>query len=160
VKRLNCECAFSLVEVTLALGIAGFALIAIVGLLPIGINSNQASIEQTAAAGVVRAIMADLRTTPAESSSSSSYQIVIPTAGTGMSATQQLLLREDGSLDIAAPRGASSRYLAYVTFNAPPAKAATSVRILVSWPAAGDLNNNPPKNFAGSYEVVSALDRN
>ena len=159
-KTLASDRAFSLVEVTLALGIAAFALIAIFGLLPIGITSNQTSVEQTAAAGMARAIIADLRTTPLTANTSSSYQISVPNAGSGRSATQQLLLREDGSLDITTPRGASSRYLGYISFNAPTAKAAINIRLLITWPAAADLNNNPPKNFAGSYEVLSALDRN
>jgi uncharacterized protein (TIGR02598 family) len=160
VKKSAFDHAFSLVEVTLALGIAAFALIAILGLLPIGISSNQTSVEQTAAAGIARAIIADMRTTPLSSQASASYNINIPSPGTGTSATQQLLLREDGSVDITTPRGANSRYLAFISVNAPAAKAGTNVRLLITWPAAADLNNNPPKNFAGSYEVLSALDRN
>lgn len=39
--------AFSLVEVTLALGIASFALIAIFGLLPTGLQSFRQSLDQT-----------------------------------------------------------------------------------------------------------------
>lgn len=42
--------AFSLVEVTLALGVTGFCLIAILGLIPVGISSNQAASEQTSTA--------------------------------------------------------------------------------------------------------------
>lgn len=148
--------AFSLVEVTLALGIAAFCLIAILGLLPAGFNSNQTSVEQTVAAGVASAIVADLRATPAGAGAiSPTYKITITPSGTA----QQLRLCEDGSPDTAG--GSNSRYLAYVTFSTPSCpKAPTPTRILITWPAAGDLNNNPPKNFSGSYEAVTALDRN
>jgi uncharacterized protein (TIGR02598 family) len=153
VHNLKCLCAFSLVEVTLALGIASFALIGIFGLLPVGITSNQTSLEQTAAASLARAIVADLRCTPLTSGTSATFHILIPSA-----TTQQLRFREDGSLD---PTGTTARYLAYITFpNTPTGKTATPIRILLTWPAAADLNNTPPKNYAGSYEVLTALDRN
>src|SRR5207248_1091899 len=48
---------FSLIEVALALGVAAFALVAIIGLIPVGLNSNQASSEQTAAAGLAAGII-------------------------------------------------------------------------------------------------------
>jgi type II secretory pathway pseudopilin PulG len=158
--KRKAECAFSLVEVTLALGIAAFALLAIFGLLPVGLNSNQASIEQTAAASMARAIVADLRTTTPTSSASASYNIAIPPPAPPPITPQQLLLREDGSLDITTPRGANSRYLGYVTFTVPAQpKGATMVRLLITWPAAADLVHNPPTNYSGSYEIVTALDR-
>ena len=142
--------AFSLVEVTLALGIAAFCLLAIFGLLPVGIKSHQDAIRQTAATGIATGIMADLRATP--NATSANYQITIPTG-------KKLYLREDGSPDTSS--GADSKYLAYVTFTVPPQpNAATLVRLLITWPAAADLANDPPKNFSGSFEAVSALDRN
>ena len=144
--------AFSLVEVTLALGIAAFCLLAIFGLLPVGIKSHQDAIRQTAATGIATGIMADLRATPNTNTTTANYQITIPTA-------TKLYLREDGSPDTSS--GADSKYLAYVTFTVPPQpKAATLLRLIITWPAAADLANNPPKNFSGSFEAVSALDRN
>ena len=41
--------AFSLVEVVITLGIIAFALVAIIGLLPIGLKSGRASIQETRA---------------------------------------------------------------------------------------------------------------
>lgn len=55
---------FSLVEVSLALGVVSVALIAILGLLPIGIHINKVTIDETrAAADVLTALEADLRNT-------------------------------------------------------------------------------------------------
>jgi len=144
--------AFSLVEVTMALGIAAFCLLAIFGLLPVGMKSHQNAIEQTAVAGIATGIMADLRTTPATNSTSPNYNIAIPT-------NTKLYLREDGSATSAS--GTDSKYLAWVSFSVPPQpRAATMVHLLITWPAAADLNNNPPVNYSGSFEAVSALDRN
>ena len=54
--------AFSLVEVTLALGIASFALMAVLGLLPVGLKSVKNANEQAGAANVLNAIAECLRT--------------------------------------------------------------------------------------------------
>src|SRR5215813_5749765 len=53
--------AFSLVEVTLALGIAAFCLIAVFGLMPVGVQINRNATSQTAATNIIGAIIADLR---------------------------------------------------------------------------------------------------
>lgn len=54
--------AFSLVEVTLALGIVSFALVAVIGLLPVGLKSIKNANEQAGAANVLNAIAESLRT--------------------------------------------------------------------------------------------------
>src|SRR5947208_15161423 len=53
--------AFSLVEVTLALGVAAFCLIAVLGLLPTSLKTQQASIQQTIANQIISQIFSDLR---------------------------------------------------------------------------------------------------
>ena len=53
--------AFSLVELTLALGIAAFCLLAVFGLMPIGVQTNRNTISQTAAANIMAAVIADMR---------------------------------------------------------------------------------------------------
>lgn len=53
---------FSLVEVTLALGIVSFALLATVGLLPVGLRAVKNANEQAAAANLLNAIANSLRT--------------------------------------------------------------------------------------------------
>lgn len=56
--------AFSLVEVVLALGVIGFALLAIIGLLPIGLQSGRASIQETRANHLAEQIFNTLRSQP------------------------------------------------------------------------------------------------
>ncbi|MEZ0258039.1 MAG: hypothetical protein ACAI37_22360 [Chthoniobacter sp.] len=167
--RLKSQQAFSLVEVALALGIAAIALVAIVGLIPVGLNSNQASSEQTAAAGLAAGIVADLQAAPLaippEIKNSLRYQVPLPISG---SATHSFFLREDGamagSIDTNADASMDSRYRATLVITAPTAanqKTATIVRVLITWPAMADPQAAAlPARFSGSYEVMTALNRN
>jgi len=52
---------FSLVEVVLALGVAAFCMITLLGLLPAGLKTQQNSIQQTTAAQIICQIQAFLR---------------------------------------------------------------------------------------------------
>ncbi|EDY20612.1 hypothetical protein CfE428DRAFT_1809 [Chthoniobacter flavus Ellin428] len=160
---------FSLVEVALALGIAVFALVAIIGLIPVGLNSNQASSEQTVAAGLAAGLVADLRTTPvvvpAAEENSPRYQVPLPLSG---SVTHSLFLKEDGSvaggIDANADPSLDPRYRVTLFITAPTdttQKTATTVRILITWPAMADPKGAvAPAKYSGSYEVITALNRN
>lgn len=54
--------AFSLVEVTLALGIVSVSLLALIGLLPAGLGVLRESMEETARANIVQRVSAGLAT--------------------------------------------------------------------------------------------------
>jgi type II secretory pathway component PulJ len=161
---------FSLVEVTLALGIAAFCLVTLFGLMPVGISSNQTSVEQTFAAGVAGRVAADLRNTPppagGATSATSSLGFAIPGPGGAASANPQILyFTEAGNpsgLIGAQPvtsGSTESRYRATVGFT--PKNGITTARILVTWPALADKANlNWPKIYSGSFEAFTALDRN
>ncbi len=56
--------AFSLIEVTVALGIVTFAVVSVMGLLPMGLNVMREAADQTAVAQITREISADLLLTP------------------------------------------------------------------------------------------------
>ena len=60
-RSLSYTSAFSLVEVTLALGVAAFSLLIILGMLPVSLKTNQASTQQTNANGIISQVAADLR---------------------------------------------------------------------------------------------------
>src|SRR5438270_3047757 len=53
--------AFSLIEVTLALGVAAISLIVILAMLPVSVKTNQASIDQTVANSIISQVAGDLR---------------------------------------------------------------------------------------------------
>lgn len=168
-QRNDPHSGFSLVEVALALGVAVFALVAIIGLIPVGLNSNQTSSEQTAAAGLAAALVTDLRTTPVVvppvSKNSPRYQVPLPPSG---DETHSLFLKEDGSvsgsIDANANASEDPRYRVTLFITAPTAptqKAATIVRLLITWPAMADPQAAvAPAKYSGSYEVMTALNRN
>jgi uncharacterized protein (TIGR02598 family) len=177
--------AFSLIEVTLALGIAAFCLLTVFGLLPIGLNSTQNASEQTAVSGIATAISADFHGVALLSStgaSTSQFQFQIPAPGQNQSSVPHTLyFSQDGSpagtVDQNATDGiynSSPRYRATVTVTPDPTlqkvtqntepRTATmlyKVWILVTWPALADPkpadNNGYPSNFAGSFETFTAV---
>ncbi len=70
----NCRnAAFSLVELTLALGVAAFCLIAVFGLVPVGVQTNRNAISQTRATNIMAAVVADMRATPKDYNNSKTY---------------------------------------------------------------------------------------
>jgi len=161
------KAGFSLAEVTLALGIAAFCLIAVFGLLPVGLTSNQNSTEQTTAASIVTAVAADLRSTPSTSSKSSLYNISIPASGGASNSPQHLYCDASGSNTDASSAPytyTTGNYRVSVAFTPPStgSKAATAVRILVTWPAVieNTANGSWPSRFSGSFETITALNRN
>ena len=149
---------FSLVEVVIAIGVASFCLIAVLGLLPVGMKANKDSSNQTTAAGLAMAIASDLKatpaTTPAISTNSTTYRLSIPPAGSAAT-TSTLYLSEDGSTNASASDFKSS-YRATVTITPPASglKSATAARILVTWPATAAVSNT------SSLENLIYLNRN
>ena len=74
-KKLSVAAAFSLVELTLAIGIAAFCLIAIFGLVPIGVQTNRNATSQTAATNILSSVLSDIRASPPSGNPSAKYQI-------------------------------------------------------------------------------------
>lgn len=150
----------SLVEVTLAIGVVSFAMIVVFGLLPVGLNSSQNSIEQTAANDVLAAVATDLRATPPTSppggvAVSARFGIAIP-ANPVTSSPSPTVLYFDGDGTCSNSQTATSRYRMEVTFL-PNAKerAATRALLKVTWPAPAS-----PANAAGTVSMFAAFDRN
>jgi uncharacterized protein (TIGR02598 family) len=153
-RRLNfTAAAFSLVEVTLALGIAAFCLIAVFGLMPIGVQTNRNATSQTAAGNIISAVVTDLRTMPKTSGTWAgvSVQFGIPL----QPSTQLYRLYFDGQGRFTTSLSADSRYQVNVTF--PVKGNLTYADIKLTWPAAVDPATTTP---SGSVEMFAALDRN
>lgn len=62
------KAGFSLVEVVIAIGVVSFAMLAILGSLPVGIQSMQDSMQQQAKATITQQLRADLQQLPFEKS--------------------------------------------------------------------------------------------
>jgi uncharacterized protein (TIGR02598 family) len=148
------EPGFSLVEVTLALGVAAICLVTVFAFLPVGLRTIQNANEQAASADIIGAVAADLRATPATVSTSPRLAIPIPANPVGATTTTTLFFDTDGEFSPALT--ANSRYQLTVIFLPNPgARSATLVSLKMTWPAAAS-----PKNAAGFGEMFLALDRN
>jgi len=158
---------FTLVEVTLSLGIASFAMVAIYGLLPVGINNNQAAFSQSAAASIASGIVSDLRVS-GTSNISKVFGFNIPQGGSSQSIGPQTLyfdesLSVSGSVGSAPLKSGSSTplYRVSVYFGTYPGRASTLARIFITWPALADQDPKiAAQHYAGAFETVTTLDRN
>lgn len=161
--------AFSLVEVTMALGVCAVCLLVVVALIPTAQQASQNSSEQQVASSIAESVVSDLRSMlPAASSASPSprYSISVPVSGgTG---TPQTIYFADALSPLLPPNTPAlgsnpvSRYRATVYLTPPPnGRSATTGRIFVTWPALADpIPSATPVNYKGSLETFFALDRN
>jgi uncharacterized protein (TIGR02598 family) len=152
--------AFSLVEVTLALGVAAVSLLAIFALLPVGVKTTHIAIEQTASTDILSAVAADLRATPVTtprggSATSPRFGIAIPANPVGANTTTTLYFTAEGQFSTAL--AFASRYRVSVTFstNGNGTHTATLVDLKSTWPAAAAA-----ADAEGTAELFVALDRN
>jgi uncharacterized protein (TIGR02598 family) len=141
----------SLIEVSVALGVAGFVLIALFGLLPLGLNNNRAAIRQTNAANLLTDIVADMRSTAVSATQSPRYGVSFSTSST------YYLNEVGGPFPAAAAISGTSFYRLTLTVVPPVAgqRSATGMGVVVSWPAQAQ-----PMNSVGSVSTFVALDRN
>lgn len=152
---------FSLVEISIALGVAAFCLLAVVGLLQTGLASEQATVGKTAAWGILSSVSADLSATPITNTTSSAYGILFSSSPS----PQTIYFTKTG-----VPTGplgnaptAESYFRASVGLQNPGANspAPTLARLLVTWPAVVDPQPGAwPSKASGSVEVVTAFRRN
>jgi len=160
-SRLS-QFGFSLIEVTIALSVAAFCLLAILGLLQTGVTTQRATTEQTAATSIATMIFSDL-SAAAGTNATPRFQINL----TPSAASPQTLFFSEGGKPtglVGAPATSASRYRASLDVRAPASasvKSATGVRILITWPAVTDPSPTQwPTKYAGAVETWTALDRN
>jgi len=158
VKTQKPRAAFSLVELTLALGVAAVSMLVIFSLLPIGLQTNQRSIEQTASVDILSAVAADLRATPATTprgnpATSTQFGISIPAAGS----TGTTTLFFNGAGQFASSQQSDSRYRATITFvsSGGGPKTAIFADLQITWPAGAAITR-----AQGSAEMFAAFNRN
>ena len=176
--------AFSLVEVTLALGVAAFCLIGVFGLMPVGVQTNRNATSQSSAANIMAAVVADLRAAsrPYDNSKtylagdqvvsgSNCYVAIQTTTGHpppnlaywndigrcprfGISFGTPTTLYFDTQGQYATSIRPTSRYQLNVTFPWSSGNL-YGANLRVTWPASAD-----PSTPSGSAEMFAAFDRN
>jgi uncharacterized protein (TIGR02598 family) len=138
---------FSLIEVTLALGVAAVCLIAAFGLMPIGVQTNRNATSQTVGSSIIAAAIADLRATPTTRTTSSQFGITF--------GTNPPPLYFDNAGQVSSSLGANSRYQLNLTWNASAPAGLKYADLKLTWPAAAT-----PANASGAVELFAAFDRN
>lgn len=149
-------CAFSLVELTLAIGIAAFCLLAVMALIPVAVQTNRNATSQTAATNIVASVIADMRATT--SSISPQYRITFGTAKTlYFDGAGQCSVDVNGSTKVDGSAWSpplQTRCQLNITFSSSPS-GLSYADIRATWPAAATA-----ANASGSAEMFAAFDRN
>ena len=156
--------AFSLVEILLALGVAAFALIAVMGMLPVAAKVQQASVQQTKANGVISQIVdflrADVRLPPGQAKKAEGDWANLNGHWQSVAVPDTLFFtidaKQNGYGSGSAPAApADAVFRATITYLFPPTATTSIAKIRVSWPAAqSDLTK-----VAGSIEMFAAVNR-
>jgi uncharacterized protein (TIGR02598 family) len=145
-SSLRSASAFSLVEVTFALGIAAFCLIAIFGLMPVGIQANRNATSQSAATNILVSVVSDLRATSKAANTSPQFAITFGTNKT-------LYFGSVGQFTTSL--NANSRYQLNITWSDSGTTGLRYADLKVTWPPAATA-----ANANGSAEMFAAFDRN
>ena len=139
--------AFSLVEITLALGVAAVAILAILGMMPTTLKTQQTSIQQTTGNAIISSIFADLRgdirLPPGQYrhlEEDHGYQLHGHWAGMGQPDTLYFTQegKQTGNVNANDPPS-DAVFRAKITYNPVGPTGNTSIaNVVVSWPAVVD----------------------
>jgi hypothetical protein len=156
--------AFSLVEVTLALGVAAFCLVAVLGLMPTALKTQQASTKETTANQIISQILADLRADvrlpPGQASHAGGEWANLHGHWRDAAVPDTLYFtneaKQTGTINGSPP--ADGVFRAKITYYTPPTPGYTTslAHIRVTWPAQVDPSTTVP---AGSVETFVAVNR-
>src|SRR5437588_2740362 len=144
--------AFSLVEVVIALGVVSFAIVAILGLIPTGLQTSHSSQDETRAAQMAQGILAGM----ASQAQMSLTAVKLPvSSGSGPSvdltnsSTTQLYANNDGQVSQVAT-GATYNVAVITDSNVSPdgfdPTFANKVTVQVRWPADPNPGATPSAN--------------
>jgi len=146
-KRAGSLAAFNLIEVVLALGIISFALIAIFGLLSVGLKNNKESSDQIQAANLASFLISTRRGMP----TNAIPNFALPSLN--LAATNTVTVEIDGLTNTAAGLpGADSYKLRYQIIPGTPSLNMANIYLLLWWPSTLP---SPSTNNPGSYYELS-----
>ena len=173
---------FSLVEVVLALAVASFCMVVLVGLVPVGLQRYHKADDQSSMVNLATMVTSDLAATPngngtaAVNSPRFSFSIPIPTSSGGTApqtvAPQTVYVDASGVASGTKPGAqpnSASLYRITLFFYPPasppapalPLKAATNARILITSPAWADSTPAlAPTKYSNIFETTVSLNRN
>lgn len=145
---------FSLVEVVLALGVISFAIVAILGVFPIGLSTSHSAQDETRAPQIAQMILSSL--TAQASTQFNNVLVPLPNSQTlavdltasASPATPNLYADNNGQLTTVA---ANATYaVTIITDNAPvgfDTGFANKVTVVVAWPANAAAANQTKRDY-------------
>lgn len=150
---------FSLVEVTLAMGVVSVCLITVFGLFSVGLQSSQNAVQESAIVNAFDAVIADLRATPVteprgQETTSQQFGIHVPAAPIAETSTSTLFFDRCGQFST-SPNPESLCRLTIRFLSNAGSRTATLVHLKMTWPAQA-----LPASALGSEETFLGLDRN
>jgi uncharacterized protein (TIGR02598 family) len=155
--------AFSLVEITLALGVGAFCLIAVLGMLPVALKTQQAAIQQTAANSIISQIVgklrADARVPPGQENRDDSNWFLHPHHSGPWDPTPDTLFFTNDGKSVGSGITPTSVYRATIQYIFPPTDTTTLADITVSWPPQVDPADPTTGVLAGSVKTFVAINR-
>jgi type II secretory pathway pseudopilin PulG len=163
-KRSGSSTAFSLVEVTLALGVAAFSLLVLAAMLPISLKTNQASSNQTVANGIISQVADDLRAAARLPPGQASKQFLVHGPNWTWDPTPQYIYfnynAKPNDTNHSATASADAIYRVTIVYRQPPVDTTSLADIKVTWPAAPNPTVQTDVNkVAGSVEMFVAINR-
>jgi Tfp pilus assembly protein PilV len=159
-RPLVCR-GFSLVEVTLALGVAAFCLITVLGLIPVALQAQRTGNAQTKSNVIISQIVGKLRAAvrlpPGQSDTSDTKWLLHPHNGGGAwdPTPDTLFFTIEGNSE-GSTITAASVYRATIQYIQPPTDTTSLANIKISWPAQVNPITGVP---AGSAETFAAINR-
>jgi len=153
--RPHSPAGFSLIELTLALGVAAFCLITVFGLVPVALMTQQASVRQTTANAIISQIAADLGAATRLPPGQQSKQFSLTGHWAAQATPDQLYFMTDGTFITGStnqPAPTNAVFAAAVTYLNPPTETTSLADITVTWPAQAAVPT-------GSVETFAAINR-
>jgi uncharacterized protein (TIGR02598 family) len=158
--RSRASSGFSLAECAIALGVAGFALVAVMGMLPIGLKVQQASVQQTTANEIMAAILNDLRADvvlpPGQASKETDSGFGLHGHWLTVSVPDTLYFTNTGSQTGSVNQSSPDAvFRAKITYLFPPTTTTSVANVTITWPAQVDPTTGTPAGSIGTYIAVN-----
>jgi uncharacterized protein (TIGR02598 family) len=166
-QRSRSSNAFSLAEVTLALGVAALAFIAVLGMMPVGLKVQQASVQQTTASEIMAAILNDLRADvvlpPGQASKETDSGFGLHGHWLAVDKPSWLFFTNGGSQTGSASNNTDTPpaappdavFMAKITYLFPPTATTSVANVIITWPAQVNPTTGTPAGSVGTYIAVN-----
>lgn len=147
--------AFSLVEVVLALGLVSFALLALMGMIPVGLRQHSVSTEEVRALELITAVASDICNSTETNNTSKQFKVDITApSGNGGQIYSPFYVDENFK---AVSNPSEARYSVAVTYTQPATNTVPAyMRVVVAWPgSSATFSSTGPGGLSLSGEMGS-----